>query len=111
MEVIGRALGIASRDDYGSVGVASPGSPQGVARLSVGYVCDRASVDDVHVGWLVSGDKAIPCLSELPREKIGIRLIELATLSLYSDSWSSCGSQFDGWRKLQVFRNLDTSLS
>ena len=89
---------IASRDDYGSVRIASPGSPQRVARLAVCYVSDRAGVDDVHVGRLVSGDKAIPGLRELPRENAGIRLIELAAVSLDSDGWPSCNSQFDGRR-------------
>ena len=68
----------------------------GVARLAVGNVGNRAGVNDVHVGRLVSGDKAIPSFRELPREYAGIRLIELAAVSLDSDSWPGCKCQFDG---------------
>ena len=66
-----------------------------MARLAVGYVRDRAGVDDVHVGRLGSGDETIPGLRELPRQNAGIRLIELAAMSLDSDTWLGYNSQFE----------------
>ena len=66
-----------------------------MARLAVGYVRDRAGVDDVHVGRLVSGDETIPGLRELPRQNAGIRLIELAAMSLDGDTWLGYSSQFE----------------
>ena len=69
-----------------------------MARLAVGYVRDRAGVDDVHVCRLVGGDETIPSLRELPRQNAGIRLIELAAMSLDGDTWLGYNSQFDGSR-------------
>ena len=91
LELLRRALGVASGGDDRGVRVATPGGPEGVAGLAVGYVGNGTGVDDVHVHRLTGGDDLKSSIRELASQDARVGLVQLASMGLDRDCWRSGG--------------------
>ena len=85
-QVVRRALGVAAGGDYERRRVAPPRRANRLPRFAVGDVSHRAGVQDVYLGALALRHDAVPGARELARERLRVRLIQLAAVSFEANA-------------------------